>query len=484
MAKSKPKYKRIAQLKTQVDFKNHIESLGIEIPLKSEQSSVEKSPLAAPLTLSTGREIGNRFCILPMEGWDGTIDGLPTEDTKRRWHNFAISGAKLLWGCEAVAVNAEGRANPNQLWLNEENLPAFKELFNGIVHDHTTAFSTANDLCVGLQLTHSGRFASPNQNEGKKPKILYNHSILNRKFNIPSDYTILSDSEIEQIIKDFIKAADLAARAGFHFVDVKHCHGYLGHEFLSNRNKSSRFGGSLSHRMEFLKQVVAGIKSSSNIPVGVRLSAFDFIPFKKDNNGTGIPEYSDAPYHEGFGCDPSGTGIDLTETFMFLEELQSIGIELICITAGSPYYIPHIQRPALFPPSDGYLPPEDPLVGVARLIDVTAEIKSRFPNLVIVGSGYSYLQEWIPQVAEAVIDEKKADFIGLGRLVLSYPEFPKDVLNGNQIEKRKLCRTFSDCTTAPRHGMISGCYPLDPYYKRKPEATDLKSIKQKLDSMS
>ncbi|GAH00005.1 unnamed protein product, partial [marine sediment metagenome] len=56
----------------------------------------------------------------------------------------------------------------------------------------------------------------------------------------------------------------------------------------------------------------------------------------------------------------------------------------------------------------------------------------------------------------------------MGRL--NRPEMPADVLAGKGLDRKRLCRTFSDCTTAPRKGMISGCYPLDPYYKERPEA--------------
>jgi len=150
----------------------------------------------------------------------------------------------------------------------------------------------------------------------------------------------------------------------------------------------------------------------------------------------------------------------------------------VCITAGSPYYNPHIQRPALFPPSDGYQPPEDPLAGVARQLHVTSQIKKDFPDLVIVGSAYSYLQEWLPHVGQYILNNNLADFVGLGRMVLSYPEFPDDILNGLPFKRDKVCRTFSDCTTAPRNGMISGCFPLDPYYKALPEAIRLKEIKK------
>jgi len=144
---------------------------------------------------------------------------------------------------------------------------------------------------------------------------------------------------------------------------------------------------------------------------------------------------------------------------------------------GSPYYNPHIQRPALFPPSDGYLPPEDPLAGVARQIKVTGEIKKAFPNMTVVGSAYSYLQEWLPNVGQYILRHHMSDFIGLGRMVLSYPELPADVLGNLPLKRGKLCRTFSDCTTAPRNGIRSGCYPLDPFYKQSPEFEKLKQLK-------
>ncbi|NOR90600.1 MAG: NADH:flavin oxidoreductase, partial [Anaerolineales bacterium] len=146
------------------------------------------------------------------------------------------------------------------------------------------------------------------------------------------------------------------------------------------------------------------------------------------------------------------------------------------------YYNPHLTRPAYFPPSDGYLPPEDPLVGVARQIDAVARLKSHGTNIAVIGSAYSYLQEWLPHVAQYVVRTGMADFVGLGRMILSYPELPADVLAGEVLDRKRLCRTFSDCTTAPRKGMISGCYPLDPYYKERPEADRVKQIKAELKS--
>ena len=208
----------------------------------------------------------------------------------------------------------------------------------------------------------------------------------------------------------------------------------------------------------------------------MRLSAFDSVPFRKDESGRGVPEQDPAGYRDAFGA--LGTGdLDaaLADARELLAVLRGLGIVWVCVTAGSPYYCPHVQRPALFPPSDGYLPPEDPLVGVARQIEATARLKAAFRDMVFVGSAYTYLQEWLPNVAERVVADGKADFVGLGRMVLSYPELPRDVLAGRPLDRRRLCRTFSDCTTAPRKALPSGCYPLDRFYAGRPEAARLKA---------
>jgi 2,4-dienoyl-CoA reductase-like NADH-dependent reductase (Old Yellow Enzyme family) len=163
---------------------------------------------------------------------------------------------------------------------------------------------------------------------------------------------------------------------------------------------------------------------------------------------------------------------------MFLSLLQQLDIQLVNLTAGSPYYNPHIQRPALYPPSDGYLPPEDPIVGVTRQINITHQMKQRFPNLVFVGSAYSYLQDFLPNVAQAILRDGWVDLVGMGRVVLSYPEFLWHASTGHPVDHRKVCRTFSDCTTAPRKGLPSGCYPLDNYYKTSESAKRLNSLKK------
>lgn len=471
-------YRRVAQLRTAEAFRKHVAALGIEIPLDEALASGSDAPLAQPCTVY-GKTIGNRLAVLPMEGWDGEPDGHANALVERRWRRFGESGGKLIWGGEAVAVRHDGRANPNQLILNKQTFGDIAALRETLVEAHRERFGITDDMLIGVQLTHSGRFARPSDKKRLEPQILYRHPLLDRKFGISPDYPLMTDGEIQKLIEDFVVAAKLAREAGFDFVDLKHCHGYLGHEFLSAVDRPGPYGGSFENRTRFLCELVQGIRSEvPGLHIGVRLSAFDLIAFRPGENGVGEPEHFDGEYRYAFGSDSTGMNIDLTEAHAFLDLLQSLDIRLVCLTAGSPYYNPHIQRPALFPPSDGYKPPEDPLVGVARQIHAVAELKRRHPDLLVVGSAYSYLQDWLPNVAQAVVRTGMCDLVGLGRMILSYPDMISDILAGNTMQRKRICRTFSDCTTAPRNGMVSGCYPLDEFYKQRPEAAALAALKQ------
>src|SRR5439155_15917122 len=380
-----PRILRLGALKDVARFQDHLRSLGLTIRGDPELLSGSDSPLRWPLS-SGGIKIGNRMAVHPMEGWDGTSDGNPSGHTIHRWKKFGRSGGKLIWGGEAVAVSHAGRANPNQLVMAERTRVGLAELRKVLVEEHRGTTGSDEGLFIGLQLTHSGRYCRPNAHDRPEPRILYHHPILDRKLGLSRDYPILTDGEIGAIIEDFHRAAKVAQELGFDFVDVKHCHGYLGHEFPSAHTREGKYGGSFENRTRFLREVVQGIRSMApGMHIGVRFSAFDSVPFRPDpalsgngKLGPGIPESREnlIPYRWGFGVkqrDP--TQMDLTETMQFLSLLEELDIRLVNITAGSPYYNPHIQRPALYPPSDGYQPPEDPLFGVAQQMSVTRELK-------------------------------------------------------------------------------------------------------------
>src|SRR5438445_1419475 len=415
-----------------------------------------------------------------------------------------------------MAVRPDGRANPNQLIIVEQNKLDLAELREILLRAHKERYGTGDDLVIGFQLTHSGRFCKPNDKFRMEPRAAYRHPILDKKFKVNSDDQVWTDSELEQLIQSYVQAAHIAWDVGADFVDIKHCHGYLLHEFLSAFTRPGKYGGPFENRTRILREIVSGIRASGNkIDVAVRLSAFDSVPFKPDparsrpgKPGPGIPEAfrEYLPYAYAFGVNTANPlEYDLSEPLQFLTLCAQLGVKIVNLSAGSPYYNPHIQRPAAYPPSDGYQSPEDPLVGVARQINVVRQLKDhveslnrsnvepgmqtadstfqRFDvsaqrNLIIVGSAYSYLQEYLPHVAQFVVRNGWTDLIGLGRMTLAYPTIIADAVEKGALEKKSICRTFSDCTTAPRNGLISGCYPLDKYYMSKLEFQKLREIKK------
>jgi NADPH2 dehydrogenase len=465
-------------MRTADAFARHLDAEGIALGFDREPAAPGSSALAQPFQVGDVR-VGNRFCVLPMEGWDGTPDGEPSDLTTRRWQNFGKSGAKLIWGGEAVAVRHDGRANPHQLLLTPRTLPAIARLREQLIAAHRDRFGADADadLYIGLQLTHSGRFAKPSLHERPEPIAAVANPVLDARFASP--VRLFSDAELRLLIDDFIAAARLAADAGYRFVDVKHCHGYLGHELLGAHQRPGPFGGSLENRTRFMREIIDGIRAAvPGLEVVVRLSAFDVVPHRKSVEGAGTPAIEPNDYHSGFGVIKNGDlDTALGEARQILQMLEDRDVRWICVTAGSPYYSPHVQRPALFPPSDGYEPPEDPLHGVARLLDAARLLKAAFPRMAIVGTGYSYLQEWLPLVAEHQVREGHTDFVGLGRMMLSYPDLPADMLSGTPLQRKHICRTFSDCTTGPRLGLVSGCFPLDPFYLKHPDGARLRDAK-------
>lgn len=169
---------------------------------------------------------------------------------------------------------------------------------------------------------------------------------------------------------------------------------------------------------------------ASSLAIGVRLSLFDSVLWHKvRDHGEPLPFADALPYDCGFGVEADDpTRIECAEPIRLLEELRDAGVAAVNFSAGSPFTVPHVTRPAAFPPSDGYPPPEDPLVGVWRQIEAAARAKAAVPGIVMVGSGYTYLQEYVAHAAQAAVCTGLIDIVGLGRMVLSYPQPPADAL--------------------------------------------------------
>lgn len=387
------------------------------------------------------KTVPNRVLFQPMEGCDGEENGAVGELTRRRYLRFAKSGAGVIW-FEATAVTAEGRANPRQLYINDETAESYKSLVAEI--KETAMRECGFEPLVIVQLTHSGRFSKPNGTP--EPVVAYRneHWEIGRE-NQP--YTVATDEYLESIPSAYAKAAALAEYAGFDGIDVKCCHGYLFNELLSAYNREGAYGGSFENRTRLYFDCIDAVKSSTqNAFVTTRFNACDCFPYPY---GYGVAENND---------------IDLTEAKRIIEILKSKGVELVNITLGNPYLIPHINRPCINSPEDGN-------IGMKRIRSVTAELKNAFPDMSFAMSGLTFEGENAVDYAENMLSEGVSDFMGFGRMTFAYPEFFRDYLAKGCLEKSKVCLKCSKCTELMRAGTVAGCPVRDaeaymPYYRK------------------
>ncbi len=455
--------------KTVDELRADIERLGVEIPLEEHLEHVWRSVRIGHLTM------GNSLAIHPMEGCDATPDGRPDELTFRRWRRFAQGGAKLIWG-EATAVVEEGRANTRQLWLNEANEKDFELLVERTRKAHREEFGKDNDLLIGLQLTHSGRWCY------RKPMIIQHNpaldkiTYLDKKKGVlmPEDYPVISDDYLERLEDAYVKAAKRAFKIGFQFVDIKMCHGYLLNELLGARLRTGKYGGGFQNRTRLVSNVIRKIRAEVGEPLVLasRISGYDGIPFHADSEtGKGIPWECETPYVFGFGIDQLHLEREnLEEPKRLIGLLHQLGVQMVSVTMGSPYHSPHIGRPFEKPPVDAYEPPEHPLIGVDRHFRVTTELQRAYPEMVVVGAGYSWLREYLLSAAEANLRLKRVSVVGLGRGAIAYPDFVKDAVKTGRLSQKKVCLSVSYCTTLMRlkHNKLgqfaTGCVPRDSVY--------------------
>lgn len=403
--------------------------------------SKDAAALGEPLR-ADGWEIRNRIAIQPMEGCDGTADGKPDELTLRRYDKFARSGAGLIWE-EATAVLEEGRANPRQLWIKEENVDAFRAM-NDRIREISMKENGFAPVII-MQTTHSGRYSKP---QGvPAPLIAYSNPLFEKDSPIPPE-RIVTDDYLKRLIERMGEAARLAEKAGFDGVDIKSCHRYLGSELLSAYTRPGRFGGSFENRTRFLRESIAAARATvgSGFLVTSRLNIYDGFPY---------------PY--GFGVnEKDGLTPDLTEPKKLVGILhQELGVSLLDITIGNPYVNPHVNRPADFQP---YELPESPLVGVARMLNCTREIQKAYPDLALIGSGISYLRQFSDRMAAGAIEEGDYKIAGFGRMAFAYPEFAKDILSGKGLDPKQCCISCGKCSQLMRFGSKAGCVVRDKIY--------------------
>jgi 2,4-dienoyl-CoA reductase (NADPH2) len=421
------------------------EALGVALPFSKNIEA-----LFAPATIGRAT-VPNRLAVQPMEGSDADARGAPSELTFRRYRRFGEGGCGLIW-FEATAVTEEGRANPRQLLIDRATVDVFKRLVEETRRAARVQSLWPRDILLILQLTHSGRFSKPRG--APAPVIAQRNPFLDPLHRLPADYPTIGDEALTRLQEIYIHAASLAAEAGFDGIDLKACHGYLISELLGARTRTdSRYGGPLENRTRFLLEIARGIKSRDpRFLIASRFGAFDALPF---------------PY--GFGVDSAHPGVpDLTEPLATVRCLRQAGLDLINITAGIPAYQPHFGRPFDRPAARGALPDEHPLEGFGRLLDLSRKVQREFPDLSVVGTGYSWLRHYFPFVAAAVLQSGGAALAGLGRLSLAYPDFAADLRESGALDPKKTCVACSGCSELLRAGVPTGCVVRDKAVYKRP----------------
>lgn len=411
------------------------------------------SILAEPVQAG-GLVMPNSLATHPMEGADTDLQGRPGNLTFRRYERFGAGLAGLIWA-EATAVAPEGRSNPRQLWLRENSRQSFAALVKK-TKEAARASDPEHEPIIVAQLTHSGRYSRP---EGIAHPLMAQHDPYRDAMcpqqkpdpgvasKLPNGWSILTDEYLEKLVDAYVTAARIAFEVGFDAVDIKSCHGYLINELFASRQRSGKYGGSFENRTRLLLEIIDKIRAElgPDKPIVTRLGIYDAIPY---------------PY--GWGVDSGDYNrSDLTEPKKLIALLQARGVKIINVTIANPYYNPHYGRPFNEPIASGYESPEHPLAGVSRLIRLAGEIQRDFPDIAIVGTGYSWLRTLMPNVAAASKANGLATIIGLGRMAFAYPDFARDIISKGRLDPDKVCVCCSGCTQIMRDGGMVGCVVRD-----------------------
>ncbi|OGV69927.1 MAG: hypothetical protein A3K19_02065 [Lentisphaerae bacterium RIFOXYB12_FULL_65_16] len=417
------------------DLRAKCAELGLDIPTVDDVSI-----LGTPLQIGS-LNLPNRLTVHPMEGFDADRNGTPGELSYRRYRRYAEGGAALIW-FEATSVVSEGRSNPGQFWLHDGNVDVFRRLVQA-TRDAARKARGAEPLLI-LQMTHSGRYSKPTGVPA--PITAHRNPILDPIHKLGPDHRLVTDEYLDALQDKFLHAAELATAAGFDGVDVKSCHRYLVAELHASFTREGRYGGSLENRTRLLRESLAKIAAKlPKLLITTRLNVYDALSY---------------PY--GFGVDKADfRKLDLTEPLQLIAWLQEIGVRLLNVSLGNPYFNPHYNRPYDFPICNCPVPEEHPLEGVARLIHAVRTIQTANPDLAVIGSGYAWLRQFMPNVAGAVLQRHWATLIGQGRSSFAYPDSVKDILATGRMDPVKCCVTCSACTQIMRDGGQTGCVVRD-----------------------
>jgi 2,4-dienoyl-CoA reductase-like NADH-dependent reductase (Old Yellow Enzyme family) len=388
----------------------------------------------------------NAMAVLPMEGCDSCPDGSPSELVERRYLRYARGGAGLVWW-EANAVVPEGRANELQMMLTSQNVGAFKNLVDKARTVGRGENGEEYKPVYILQLTHSGRYSRPAGHKAA-PVIPQHDPILDPRTGVSPATPLVTDEYLDGLAGKYAASARLAREAGFDGVDIKACHRYLLSELLASHTRGGEFGGSYANRSRLLLRVIRAVRDAcgADFIIACRFNVFDAHPY---------------PY--GFGEDEKDfMKFDPREPEQLTRDLCAAGVDLLSNSAGNPYYIyPQVTRPFDTSSTGIPIPQEHPLESIERLFAFTALVQKNAGAVPVVGNGYTWLRQFIPNAASANLAAGRCALAGFGRSSFAYPDAPRDILRNGKMEAGKCCAACSKCTQIMRDHGRTGCVIRD-----------------------
>ena len=428
--------------KTVEEIEETARKLGVRLPFAKDTRI-----LAKPLKIRN-RILPNRLGIAPMEGADSLDDGSPSDYTLRRYTREARGGSALIW-FEAISIVEEGRSSKTQLLLTQKNLDAYKKMVFQVKEEGYKA--NGYEPYLVMQANHSGRYSNPDNKPA--PLIAYRHPLL-EQYRPADDSCIVSDDYLEKLEEAFGEAARLAKEAGFDAVDIKSCHGYLLAELTSAYTRPGKYGGSYENRTRLLKNAIQAAKvyENENFDITCRLGIYDGYAYPW---GFGVsPESKDTP--------------DYQEPIRLVKELQKdYGLDMMCLTMGNPYATTHVTRPY---DMGKYVPEEHPLEGVARMVKGIGTVKQAVPDMIIYGSGPSYLRQFSDLYAAGAAEFGMWDGVLFGRMAFADPDFANEIVKRGRIDPNRVCLTCGKCGDLIRSHKPTGCVIRDgevfmPFYQ-------------------
>jgi 2,4-dienoyl-CoA reductase (NADPH2) len=369
---------------------------------------MEFERLFEPVTIN-GLEIKNRI-VMPAMGLLYTFD-YSFNDRHRAFYLERARGGVGLLTLGPIAVDQVGCAPVTIGLFEDRQVPPLKALVEEIHGESETK--------VGIQLIHMGRYAFSFLS-GMTPIA---PSPIASKLTGETPRAMTRE-DIEEVQQAYVRAAKRVREAGFDYLEILACTGYLISQFLSpiTNQRVDEYGGSIENRMRFGLEVIQRVRQAvgDDMPLGIRVSGNDFMKGGHTN----------------------------AESARFVMEAEKIGIDAVNVTGG--WHETSVPQLTSDVPSGVFL-------YLARGI----KEKVRIPVFASNRLGD-------PEVAERALRSEACDLICWGRPLLADPELPLKIKEGRREEIISCIACNQGCFDPIFSGNPVGCI-LNPRTGREQE---------------